>query len=45
VEAPCRVFYRHDPKFKKVFVLGVMRGERQFKKSKLISRDQSKRTG
>ena len=43
VEAPCRVFYRHDPKLKKVFILGVMRGERLFKKSKLISRDKPKR--
>jgi plasmid stabilization system protein ParE len=41
VEAPCRVFYRHDPKLKKVFILGVMRGERRFKKSKLILRDES----
>jgi toxin ParE1/3/4 len=39
VEAPCRVFYRHDSRQKKVFILGVMRGERQFKKSKLVSRD------
>ncbi len=39
VEAPCRAFYRHDLKRKKVFILGVMRGERQFKKSKLTSRE------
>jgi len=39
VEAPCRVFYRHDPKQDRVFIIGVMRGERQFKKSKLSGRD------
>lgn len=42
VEAPCRVFYRHDLKRKKIFILGVMRGERQFKKSKLIAREKTR---
>ena len=45
VEAPCRVFYRHDAKHKKVFILGVMRGERQFKKSRLVARDKPGRGG
>ncbi len=45
VEAPCRIFYRHDSKRKKVFILGVMRGERQFKKSKLVTRDTPGRGG
>jgi len=40
VEAPCRVFYRHDARRNKVFIVGVMRGERQFRKSKLAERDE-----
>ena len=41
VEAPCRVFYRHDGK--RVFVLSVMRGEMRFRKTRLIKRDRGKR--
>jgi toxin ParE1/3/4 len=39
VEPPCRVFYRYDQSNEKVFVLYVMRGERRFRKSRLIKRD------
>ena len=39
VEPPCRVFYRYDGE--KVFILYVMRGERQFRKSRLIKRDRN----
>ncbi len=37
VEAPCRVFYRHDKRSGTVFILGVMRGERVFNK-RLLTR-------
>lgn len=40
VETPCRVFYRYDGS--RVLVLSVMRGERQFRKAKLVKRDRSK---
>ena len=43
VEAPCRIFYRHDGK--RVFVLSVMRGEMRFRKTRLIKRDRTKRDG
>ena len=42
VEAPCRIFYRHDGK--RVFVLSVMRGEMRFRKTRLIKRDRDKRS-
>lgn len=39
VEPPCRVFYRHDKTAAKVYILGVMRGERLFQKALLMQRD------
>jgi plasmid stabilization system protein ParE len=39
IEPPCRVFYRYDAKIQKVFVLGVMRGEKLFQKRLLQERD------
>ena len=39
VEAPCRVFYRYEKASDKLFVLGVMRGEKLFEKDMLDSRD------
>src|SRR5258705_8872644 len=44
VEAPCRVFYRYDPAVSKIFILGVMRSERQFRRSILQWRDESAET-
>lgn len=41
VEPPCRVFYRHDAE--KVYVLFVMRAERDFDPTLLQSRDQARR--
>jgi toxin ParE1/3/4 len=41
VEVPCRVFYRFEKSSAKVFVLGVMRGEKLFQKSLLMERDKS----
>ena len=40
VEAPCRVFYRYEQQSGRVFVLGVMRGEKLFDGDLLDSRDQ-----
>jgi len=37
VEPPCRIFYRHDRKTGKLYILGVMRGEKLFQK-RLIQR-------
>ena len=37
VEPPCRIFYRHDKKAGKLYILGVMRGEKLFQK-RLIQR-------
>jgi len=39
VEPPCRVFYRYERSSGRVFVLYVTRGERPFRKSRLIQRD------
>ena len=39
VEPPCRVFYRYDKTADKVFVLGVMRGEKLFQRRLLLARD------
>jgi plasmid stabilization system protein ParE len=39
IEPPCRVFYRHDSGQNKVFVLYIVRGERRFRKTRLIARD------
>ena len=38
VEPPCRVFYRHDRKGKRVYVVHVMRGERGLRKRRLSQR-------
>jgi toxin ParE1/3/4 len=40
VEFPCRVFYRHDAET--IYILYVMRGERQLTKSALKEREKSK---
>jgi len=37
VESPCRIFYRYDGK--RVYILYVMRGEMQLRKSQLVRRD------
>jgi len=42
VEPPCRVFYRYDGE--RVFILHVMRGERQLRTSRLRQRDRDRRT-
>lgn len=39
VEPPCRIFYRHDRRARKVYVLGVMRGEKLFQKRLIRTRD------
>ena len=41
VESPCRLFYRYDKRLGKIFVLGVMRGERLFQKVLLLERDET----
>jgi len=41
VEPPCRIFYRHDKKAGKLYILGVMRGEKLFQKRLLRHRDKS----
>jgi toxin ParE1/3/4 len=41
VEPPCRIFYRHDKKAGKLYILGVMRGEKLFQKSLIQRRDRS----
>ncbi|BCU76338.1 type II toxin-antitoxin system RelE/ParE family toxin [Luteolibacter sp. LG18] len=35
VVAPCRIFYRFDPKAATVRIVGVMRGERRFRRESL----------
>jgi plasmid stabilization system protein ParE len=39
VESPCRVFYRHDKKDGRIYILGVMRGERLFQARLLRERE------
>jgi toxin ParE1/3/4 len=39
VEPPCRVFYRHDKKAGKLYILGVVRGEKLFQKRLIQRRD------
>ncbi|HXP60338.1 MAG TPA: type II toxin-antitoxin system RelE/ParE family toxin [Dongiaceae bacterium] len=39
VEPPCRIFYRHDKATGKLYILGVMRGEKLFHKRLLQRRD------
>ena len=41
VESPCRIFYRHDEKAVKLYILGVMRGEKLFQKRLIQRRDRS----
>ena len=42
VEPPCRVFYRYNKTAEKVFILGVMRGEKLFQRRLLFARDRRK---
>ena len=39
VETPCRVFYRFDKSTEKIYILGVMRGEKLFQQRLLQGRD------
>jgi plasmid stabilization system protein ParE len=39
VEPPCRLFYRHDKATGRLYILGVMRGEKLFQKRLLQRRD------
>ena len=41
VEPPGRIFYRHDKKAGKLYILGVMRGEKLFQKRLILRRDRS----
>ncbi|MGO8698860.1 MAG: type II toxin-antitoxin system RelE/ParE family toxin [Limisphaerales bacterium] len=41
VEPPCRIVYRHDKKPGKLYILGVMRGEKLFQKRLIPRRDRS----
>src|SRR2546423_14989918 len=41
VEGPCRLFYRYEKATERVFVVGVMRGEKQFQKRLLRRKDES----
>jgi len=41
VEKPCRIFYRYDRRARRVYILAVMRGERQFNPALLTERDTS----
>lgn len=40
VEPPCRVFYRYEKAAERVFILGVMRGEKLFQKRLLQRGDE-----
>lgn len=42
VETPCRIFYRYERRTGKVYVLGVMRGEKLFEKRLLGKRDKQR---
>ena len=39
VESPCRVFYRYDKRAGKIYILGVMRGEKLFQARLLRERE------
>ena len=39
VESPCRVLYRYDRGHRKLYILGVMRGEKLFERRLLLGRD------
>lgn len=41
VEPPCRIFYRHDKQAGRLYILGVMRGEKLFQKRLIQRRDTS----
>lgn len=41
VEPPCRIFYRHAKATGKVFILGVMRGEKLFQRRLLQQRNKT----
>jgi plasmid stabilization system protein ParE len=43
VVPPCRIFYRHNGTTHKLYLLGVMRGEKLFQKRLLRRRDQTTR--
>ena len=43
VEPPCRIFYRHDKGAEKLYILGVVRGEKLFQKRLLRERDKSEK--
>ncbi len=43
VERPCRVFYRYEKENGKLYILGVMRGEKLFQKRLLQARDKSRK--
>jgi toxin ParE1/3/4 len=43
VESPCRVFYLYDRPALKIFILGVMRGEKLFEQRLLKRRDKPTR--
>ena len=43
VEPPCRVFYRHETKTGRVYILFVMRGERWLSPGRLARRERSTR--
>ncbi|HWF18138.1 MAG TPA: type II toxin-antitoxin system RelE/ParE family toxin [Verrucomicrobiae bacterium] len=39
VESPCRIFHRYERRAKKLYILGVVRGEKLFEKRLLKERD------
>ncbi|HEY1171647.1 MAG TPA: type II toxin-antitoxin system RelE/ParE family toxin [Verrucomicrobiae bacterium] len=39
IVGPCRIFYRYDMNQEKVFIVGVMRGEKLFQHALLLERD------
>ena len=39
VEPPCRIFYRYDVKIRRVFIVHVMRGEKQLRSDQLTRRN------
>lgn len=43
VESPCRIFYRYERRTQRLYVLGVMRGEKLFEKRLLGKRDKRRR--
>jgi toxin ParE1/3/4 len=45
VESPCRVFYRYNKKAARIYILGVMRGERLFQARLLRERERRQDEG